>query len=148
MAVDASPGIARHARTYAELESRVLGAGIEGVALRYGFFYGPGTWYNPEGASADQVRRGEFPIIGDGEGVWSWVHIDDAAVATGDALTIPPGRVHIVDDDPSPVALWPGMSQGRLRSRFLANREDRVQAASHSKRPGVPADRSFPTVAA
>jgi 2-alkyl-3-oxoalkanoate reductase len=107
MAVDASPRIASHARTYAELEARVLDAeAIEGVALRYGFFYGPGTWYHPEGASADQVRRGEFPIIGDGEGVWSWVHIDDAAVATADALTIPPGVYHVVDDDPSPVSTW------------------------------------------
>jgi nucleoside-diphosphate-sugar epimerase len=107
MAVDASPRIASHARTYAELEARVLDAeAIEGVALRYGFFYGPGTWYHPEGASADQVRRGEFPIIGDGEGVWSWVHIDDAAIATADALTIPPGVYHVVDDDPSPVSTW------------------------------------------
>jgi 2-alkyl-3-oxoalkanoate reductase len=107
MAVDASPRIASHARTYAELEARVLDAeAIEGVALRYGFFYGPGTWYHPEGASADQVRRGEFPIIGDGEGVWSWVHIDDAAIATADALTIPPGVYHVVDDEPSPVSTW------------------------------------------
>ena len=66
---------------------------IEGVALRYGFFYGPGTWYHPDGASADQVRRGEIPIIGEGEGVWSWVHIDDAAIATADALDGPARRV-------------------------------------------------------
>jgi 2-alkyl-3-oxoalkanoate reductase len=107
MAVDASPRITLHARTYAELESRVLDAeAIDGIALRYGFFYGPGTWYNPDGASADQVRRGEFPIIGDGEGVWSWIHIDDAAVATADALDVPPGIYNIVDDDPSRVADW------------------------------------------
>jgi nucleoside-diphosphate-sugar epimerase len=95
------------ARAYAELEARVLNAGdMDGVALRYGFFYGPGTWYHPEGAAADQVRRQEVPIIGQGEAVWSWVHIDDAALATAEALTALPGVYHIVDDDPSPVNIW------------------------------------------
>jgi nucleoside-diphosphate-sugar epimerase len=107
LAVDATPRVAAHARTYAELEARVLHAGdLEGVALRYGFFYGPGTWYHPAGAAADQVRRQEVPIIGQGEAVWSWVHIDDAALATVEALTAPPGVYHVVDDDPSPVSIW------------------------------------------
>jgi nucleoside-diphosphate-sugar epimerase len=107
LAVDARPRVAASARTYAELETRLLAAGdIEAVTLRYGFFYGPGTWYHPEGASADQVRRGEVPVVGDGGGVWSWVHIDDAAVATADALAVPPGVYHVVDDDPSPVSVW------------------------------------------
>jgi nucleoside-diphosphate-sugar epimerase len=107
MAIDASPGVAAHARIYTELESRVLLAeGIEGVALRYGFFYGPGTWYNADGAAADQARKQELAIIGDGEGVWSWVHIDDAAAATVAALTAPAGVYHVVDDDPSPVSRW------------------------------------------
>lgn len=107
MAVDASPRVATSARTYAELEARLLAArDIEGIALRYGFFYGPGTWYHPDGAAANQVRRVELPIIGEGEAVWSWVHIDDAAVATADAITVPPGVYHVVDDDPSPLAVW------------------------------------------
>lgn len=107
LAVNASPRVAMHARTYAELEARVLNAGkMEGVVLRYGFFYGPGTWYHPEGASADQARRQEIPVIGDGGGVWSWVQIEDAAVATADVLAAPPGVYNIVDDDPSPVAVW------------------------------------------
>lgn len=108
LALDASPRIAANARTYAELERRVLddAGDMEGVALRYGFFYGPGTWYHPDGASADQVRRREVPIIGDGRGVWSWIHIDDAAVATADVIAAPPGVYNIVDDDPSPVAVW------------------------------------------
>jgi 2-alkyl-3-oxoalkanoate reductase len=107
LAVDASPRVAASARTYAELESRVLNAeGIEGVALRYGFFYGPGTWYNPDGAATDQARKQELAIIGAGEGVWSWVHIEDAAVATVAALTAAPGVYHVVDDDPSPVSRW------------------------------------------
>src|SRR5262245_62692515 len=69
MAVDASPRVAASARAYAELESRALNAeGIEGVALRYGFFYGPGTWYNPDGAAADQARQQERGSIRGGEG--------------------------------------------------------------------------------
>jgi nucleoside-diphosphate-sugar epimerase len=107
LAIDASPRVAASARAYAKLESRVLNAeGIEGVALRYGFFYGPGTWYNPDGAAADLARKKELALIGSGEGVWSWVHIEDAAVATVAALTAPPGVYHVVDDDPSPVGRW------------------------------------------
>ena len=107
LAVNASPSVSASARAYAELEARVLDSGeMEGVALRYGFFYGPGTWYHLDGASADQVRRQEVPVIGDGGGVWSWVQIEDAAVATADVLTVPPGVYNVVDDDPSPVAVW------------------------------------------
>ena len=107
LAVDASPRVAANARAYAELEARVMNvAQMEGVVLRYGFFYGPGTWYHPDGASADQVRRQEIPVIGDGGGVWSWIQIEDAAVATADVLMAPPGVYNVVDDDPSPVAVW------------------------------------------
>jgi nucleoside-diphosphate-sugar epimerase len=99
--------VAASARAYADLESRVLNVeAMEGVALRYGFLYGPGTWYNPDGAAADQARKQELAIIGAGEGVWSWVHIEDAAVATAAALAAPPGVDHLVDDDPSPVSRW------------------------------------------
>ena len=107
LAIDASPRIAESAKTYTELESRLLNAsGIESIALRYGFFYGPNTWYNPDGASADQVRQQQVPIIGEGDGVWSWIHIEDAAIATVAALTAPQGVYNIVDDDPSPVHIW------------------------------------------
>lgn len=107
LAIDATPGVAANARTYAELEKRLFSVpNMEGVALRYGFFYGPNTWYDREGASADQVRKQETPIIGSGEGVWSWIHIEDAAQATVAAVTAPPGVYNIVDDDPSPVTVW------------------------------------------
>jgi 2-alkyl-3-oxoalkanoate reductase len=107
LAIDATPGVAANARTYAELEKRLFSAArMEGVALRYGFFYGPNTWYDLEGASADQVRQEQSPIIGHGEGVWSWIHIEDAAQATVAALTAPAGVYNIVDDDPSPVSVW------------------------------------------
>ena len=101
----ARAGVALSAQMYAELEARLQNAGqLECVGLRYGFFYGPGTWYHPDGAVGDQVRRGEMPIIGEGQAVWSWIHIEDAAVATVLTLTAPPGIYNIVDDDPSPVA--------------------------------------------
>ena len=102
-AFDASPGISAGTRTYAELESSASGTpGIEFVALRYGFFYGPGTWYCSEGDMGDQVRRQLVPVIGKGEGVWSWVHIEDAAAATVAALECAPGAYNVVDSDPTP----------------------------------------------
>lgn len=79
---------------------------IDGIVLRYGFFYGPGTWYRPEGAIADQVRKGESAIIGEGNGVWSFVHIDDAVAATVASLAAEPGIYNVVDDHPLPVAEW------------------------------------------
>jgi 2-alkyl-3-oxoalkanoate reductase len=93
--------------TYLELEARVSATpGIEFVALRYGFFYGPGTWYTREGDIGDQVRQQQVPIIGEGQGVYSFVHIDDAAAATAAALECPPGAYNIVDGNPSPQHLW------------------------------------------
>jgi nucleoside-diphosphate-sugar epimerase len=103
----ASPGVEAGARTYLELEARASATlGIEFVALRYGFFYGPGTWYTREGDIGDQVRQRQVPIIGEGQGVYSFVHIDDAAGATAAALECPPGAYNIVDGNPSPQHLW------------------------------------------
>ncbi|HZX84229.1 MAG TPA: NAD-dependent epimerase/dehydratase family protein, partial [Reyranella sp.] len=81
-------------------------AAMAGVVLRYGFFYGPGTWYRPDGAIAEMVRRRQSTIIGDGSAVWSFVHIDDAVAATVASLTGEPGIYNIVDDDPLPVVEW------------------------------------------
>jgi nucleoside-diphosphate-sugar epimerase len=90
-----------------QLEKRVLGAGeLQGVALRYGFFYGPGTWFTNDGDVASQVRERKYPITGSGQGVWSWVHVEDAAAATVAALECTPGVYNIVDDDPSELAVW------------------------------------------
>jgi nucleoside-diphosphate-sugar epimerase len=103
----ASPGVEAGARTYMELETRASETpGIEFVALRYGFFYGPGTWYTREGDIGDQVRQQQVPIIGEGQGVYSFVHIDDAAGATAAALDCPPGAYNIVDENPLPQHLW------------------------------------------
>jgi nucleoside-diphosphate-sugar epimerase len=99
--------VAAGARRYAELEQTAsAAANIEFVALRYGFFYGPGTWFDSGGDMGDQVRRQQVPVIGDGQGVWSWVHIEDAAAATAAALECAPGAYNIVDDDPAPQERW------------------------------------------
>jgi len=107
MDVGASPGVAASARTYAELEARLFNSNaIECVALRYGFFYGPKTWYFPGESAANAVLRQQNAVVGRGEGVSSFVHIHDAAIATVALLTAQPGIYNLVDDDPSPQALW------------------------------------------
>uniref|UniRef100_A0A7V4XTK0 NAD(P)-dependent oxidoreductase n=1 Tax=Acidobacterium capsulatum TaxID=33075 RepID=A0A7V4XTK0_9BACT len=107
MAVDASPGVAASARVYVELESTAFQAsGIDSVAMRYGFFYGPGTWYAKDADMGEQVRQQQVPIIGAGQGVWSFVHIEDAASATAAALECTPGVYNIVDDNPREQREW------------------------------------------
>ena len=67
LAFDGSPTVAADARLVVEIERRLLAhPNIEGIAMRYGFFYGPGTWFHPDGDVAKQVRERQFPIIGDG----------------------------------------------------------------------------------
>ena len=105
--VDASPAVAASARTYRELEARLFSSdAIEGVSLRYGFFYGPKTWYHPGEAAANMVMKQQLPVVGKGEGVSSFVHIHDAAVGTVLALAADPGVYNLVDDDPSQQAVW------------------------------------------
>ncbi len=105
--VNASPGVAASARTYTELEARLFSSNaIEGVALRYGFFYGPKTWYHPGEAAANMVMRQQNAVVGKGDGVSSFVHIHDAAIATVALLAAQPGVYNLVDDDPSPQTVW------------------------------------------
>jgi nucleoside-diphosphate-sugar epimerase len=107
MDVHASPGIAASARTYTELEARLFSSNaIEGVALRYGFFYGPKTWYYPGEAAANMLMQQQNPVVGTGEGVSSFVHIIDAAIATVASLAAEPGVYNLVDDDPLPQSVW------------------------------------------
>ena len=81
--------------------------GIEGLVLRYGYFYGPGTAYARDGSYADLVRKRRFPIGGGGTGVFSFVHIEDAAEATVLAVErARPGIYNVVDDDPAPLSEW------------------------------------------
>jgi len=96
------------------LEEAVLGARwTEGIVLRYGAFYGPGTSLASGSAQTELVRKRKFPLVGDGGGVWSFVHVADAAEATVAAVEHGSrGVYNIVDDDPAPVAEWlPALAQ-------------------------------------
>ena len=96
------------------LETAVLGADwTEGIVLRYGAFYGPGTSMAPGADQIEMVRKRRFPLVGDGGGVWSFIHVADAAEATVAAVEHGSrGIYNIVDDDPAPVADWlPALAQ-------------------------------------
>jgi nucleoside-diphosphate-sugar epimerase len=90
------------------VEEAVTGAGwTEGVVLRYGGFYGPGTSLDAGSEQLEMIRKRKFPVVGGGSGVWSFVHIADAADAT--VAAVERGRrglYNVVDDDPAPVAEW------------------------------------------
>jgi nucleoside-diphosphate-sugar epimerase len=90
------------------MERMVLNAeAVEGVVLRYGFFYGSGTWYAPGGQMADLARRRQLPIVGSGQARSSFVHVDDAVAATLLALGhCEPGAYNITDDEPAPAREW------------------------------------------
>src|SRR4051794_26769814 len=130
------------------LEAAVTGAG--GTILRYGGFYGPGTGLAPGGDQWDTIRARKFPIVGDGGGVWSFCHIEDAAGATLAALQHPaPGCTSTVcADAPAPVRQWlPAMATaigappprhvprwvGRLMGEHLVSLMCEVRGASNAK---------------
>jgi 2-alkyl-3-oxoalkanoate reductase len=110
---DPPPGLRTTLDAIRHLEAAVLGTeGIEGLVLRYGGFYGQGTSVGKGGSVTEDVRRRRIPLVGDAGGVWSFVHIDDAARATVAAIERgEPGTYNIVDDDPAPVSEWlPGLA--------------------------------------
>ena len=96
--------------------------------LRYGFFYGPGSAYGQGGFCEREVRRRRFPIVGRGSGVFSFIHVDDAADATVAAVERgAPGIYNVVDDEPAPMREWLpayaeaiGAKRPRRVPRFLA----------------------------
>jgi len=97
------------------LEAAVIGAeGLEGVVLRYGGFYGPTTSIDKGGEHLELIRKRRFPIGGNGAGVWSFVHIDDAAAATVAAIEgSATGIYNVVDDDPATTQEWlPSLAAG------------------------------------
>jgi nucleoside-diphosphate-sugar epimerase len=80
---------------------------FEGIVLRYGTVYGPGTSFGADGLYLHEIRRRRFPIVGDGDAVWSFVHVDDVARATLAAIEArATGVYNVVDDEPAPVAVW------------------------------------------
>ena len=90
------------------LEEATLGSdSVEGVVLRYGLFYGPGTAFARDGSTAAMVRKRAFPVVGRGTAVYSYIQVDDAAGATVAALDHgAPGAYNVVDDDPAMMREW------------------------------------------
>jgi 2-alkyl-3-oxoalkanoate reductase len=107
--VDApDPGWASTVRAVAELERLVSTSGLEGVVLRYGTLYGPGTAYaRHDGGTARSVLAGRLPLPGDGSGIMSFLHVEDAVGAAVAAVeSDATGVFHVTDDDPAPAAQW------------------------------------------
>jgi nucleoside-diphosphate-sugar epimerase len=95
-------------RAVLDLERQVTAPDdLEGIVLRYGFFYGPGTVYADDGHYAREVRRRRFPVVGRGDGTFSFIHIEDAAAATVAAAERgAPGIYNVADDEPARMRDW------------------------------------------
>jgi nucleoside-diphosphate-sugar epimerase len=96
------------AAALAELERQVAEAeGIEGVILRYGWLYGPGTFFDRDGSQTEDALRRRLPVVGHGDGTFSFAHVGDAASATLAAIERgAPGAYNVVDDEPAPMREW------------------------------------------
>lgn len=135
----------------AKLErSTVETPGLEGLVLRYGWFYGPGTYFASDGSTAAEVRKRRYPVVGDGGGVNSWIHVDDAAAVTVTAVERgAPGIYNVVDDEPAPLREWlpvyaeaigakpprkvPKLLARILAGRFAAEMSTTLRGASNEK---------------
>lgn len=90
-----------------DMERQVLEAeGMEGVVLRFGWFYGPGTYFGQGGSSWEDLRKRRYPVVGAGTGTFSFIHVEDAAAAVLAALERGSGAYNIVDDEPAPLRDW------------------------------------------
>lgn len=105
---DGPGGFGTAVEAVVDLERQVLGAeGLEGLVLRFGWLYGPGTHYDHGGQQAEEVKRRRLPIVGNGTGTFSFVHTDDAGAATLAAVEGgTPGTYNVVDDEPARVREW------------------------------------------
>jgi nucleoside-diphosphate-sugar epimerase len=105
---DPAPAFRATQQAIEYLERKIVEAtDLEALALRYGFFYGPGTSIAPGGSTFEAVKARKLPLVGDGGGVWSFVHIDDVAAATTAAVAHgAPGVYQVTDDEPAPVREW------------------------------------------
>jgi nucleoside-diphosphate-sugar epimerase len=94
-------------RTQRLVESTALHPGGQDVAvLRLGFLWGPGTWWSADGAYTEAVRRRRFPLIGDGQGLWAWLHVDDAAAAFVRAVERGGGLINVAQQPALPIGQW------------------------------------------
>lgn len=107
LALDPSFPISEEVKIYETQEKRVLqSTKLKGVSLRFGFFYGPGTWYAKDGSIARQVLSNSYPIVGDGSGIWNFIHVEDAAIGISKALNAKPGIYNLTDGAPQPQSIW------------------------------------------
>lgn len=129
LALDAPEPWGTTVNALAEGEETVMGSThLEGLVLRYGYFYGPGTAFARGGSYDVDAKRGRLPVVGPGGGVFSFIHVDDAALATVAALGHgAPGAYNVVDDDPAPARDWipvyteaVGARKPRRAPKFLA----------------------------
>ena len=105
--LQAPPPFSEGMRVIAEMERAVLDSELDGLVLRYGWFYGPGTYYGEGGSTASDVRKRRFPVVGSGAGLFSFIHVDDAADATVAAVERgAPGVYNVVDDEPAALRDW------------------------------------------
>jgi nucleoside-diphosphate-sugar epimerase len=106
--LDAPAGVRPLAEAIASLERQTLDANrMSGTVLRYGWFYGPGTSYDPEGSIPTAIRKGTMPIVGAGAGTYSFINLRDAAAATVEILAHEANGIYnIVDDSPARFSEW------------------------------------------
>ena len=141
----------RSIRALHDLEDAVTQTeGIEGIVLRYGFFYGPGSGYARDGHFAREVARRRMPVVGKGTGTFSFIHVDDAAAATVAAMERgAPGIYNVVDDEPAPMREWvpayaealgakpprrvPAWLARLLAGRYVASMATALPGASNAK---------------
>ncbi len=105
---DAPEPFGSSVRLHVEMERRIVdNPNLEGLVLRYAFWYGPGTALAADGYTAREVRRRRYPVVGAGTGLQSFVHMDDVVETTVQALDRgEPGVYNVVDDDPAPMHQW------------------------------------------
>ena len=115
---DAPPPFAGAVAALVELEQQVTRtAGIEGLVLRYGMLYGPGTYHDRYGSTAADIIAGRLPLIDGATGMYSWLHVEDAASAAVAALERgSPGIYNVVDDEPAPQTEWLPVLADALRA--------------------------------
>jgi nucleoside-diphosphate-sugar epimerase len=119
---DAAGGFGSAMKALRTMEEMVLGdERVEGLVLRYGFFYGPGTYYGEGGAYVDDVRRRRMPVVGRGTGLFSFIHVDDAADATVAAVEHGTrGIYNVTDNEPAAMSDWvPALAEAAEAPRPL-----------------------------
>jgi nucleoside-diphosphate-sugar epimerase len=105
--LDAPEPVGEAVRALKRMEDHALASGLDAILLRYGAFYGPGTWYAKDGYIWQQAHKRRYPVIGGGPGVYSFIHVDDAAAATIAALERGArGIYNVVDDHPKAAHEW------------------------------------------